>query len=150
MTEKIDSGEVFRIMSKFQKAFGIDDDQGDLLMLKMVEEEGMTYDVMKLFVEPPNNCHQCSKNTKGKGRITAKQIPEGLHLKFLCEKCIKRNLDTPTSCTIENVNGKVVYKCPHCLLTAPLSDVKFFATHNCVNITMTRDFASSLSGDKNE
>lgn len=143
---EIDKGEIFRVMSKYQKMFGLDDPKGDLLILKLVEE-GLTYDIMKLFVEPPENCMECSKNTKGKGKITAKEIPEGIHFKFLCEKCIKKSLDTPTKCTIENINGKVVYKCPHCLLTAPLSDKVFFATHNCVNITMTREFANSIGGE---
>ncbi len=145
---EIDRAEIFRVMSKFQKMFELDDPKGDLMILKWVED-GMSYDIMKLYVEPPANCHQCSKNIKGEGRIVAKQIQEGMLFSYLCPKCIKRNLDTPTACTIENVNGKVVFKCPHCLLTRPFSDVKFFATHNCVNITMTREFASSIGEDKN-
>lgn len=143
---EIDKREVFRVMSKYQKMFGLDNEQGDKIILEWVDD-GLTYDIMKLFVEPPQNCQQCSKNTKSKGKITAKQIPEGILFTFLCEKCIMRSLDTPTKCTIENINGEVMFKCPHCLLTRPVSDVKFFATHNCVNVTMTRDFASSLSED---
>ena len=147
MTEqKIDKAEIFRVMSKYQKMFGLDDEKGDIEILKHVES-GLSYDIMNLFVEPPSNCQQCSKNAKGKGRITAKSIPEGIQFALLCEKCVKASLDSPTKCTIENVNGNAVFKCPHCLLTAPLSNQQFFATHNCVNVTMTRDFAASLSGD---
>ena len=65
MTE-VDKAEVFRVMSKYQKMFGLDDEKGDLKILELVES-GLTYEIMKLFVETPSNCQQCSKNAKGKG-----------------------------------------------------------------------------------
>lgn len=144
MTE-IDKREIFRVMNKYQEMFDISDER----VLELVDA-GMPYEVMKLLIEPPENCHSCKKNVKGHGQITTKEVPEGLFFEYLCPKCIKKRLDTPTKCTIQQDDkGNWIYKCPHCLLEAPMSDVKFFATHNCVNITMTRDFANSLSkGDK--
>jgi len=145
MTEVIpDRSEVFRVMNKFQEEYGINDKQ-----INEFVDDGLSFDVMKLLIEPPENCTSCSKNTKKEGQITIKQVPQGMKFDYLCNKCLKKNLDGPTKCTIQkNKKGETVYHCPHCLLERPITDTKFFKDHNCLNISMTRDFAKSLTGGK--